>query len=154
MEVDREPVAPTLPAGSSSTGAASTQSGLAGGHELNAAVALALRVDDPALLHYRLVASYLARAAQVEVDGLRDIMLGVVAAAVEPIAGGRQEVFGRREPGDPPDDLDDFSHVPRAVGTALAIDCVVPLGVTSSCLSVLCSSGDAAVNHGTADFVC
>ena len=34
------------------------------GHESNAAVALALRVDDPALLHYRSGAFYLARAAQ------------------------------------------------------------------------------------------
>ncbi|MDH4341223.1 MAG: MFS transporter, partial [Thermoleophilia bacterium] len=34
------------------------------GHESNAAVALALRIGDPALLHYRSAAFYLARAAQ------------------------------------------------------------------------------------------
>ena len=35
------------------------------GHEANAAVAAALRPTDPALLHYRSGAFYLARAAQV-----------------------------------------------------------------------------------------
>src|SRR5262245_65455224 len=59
------------------------------GHESNGAIAFALRVDDPALLHYRSGAFYLARAAQAGIDGLRDILLGVVAAAVEPIRGGR-----------------------------------------------------------------
>ena len=77
------------------------------GHESNAAVALALRVDDPALLHYRSGAFYLARAARAGVDGLRDILLGVVAAAVEPIAGGRHKVFGRKELAVLPVDVDD-----------------------------------------------
>ena len=77
------------------------------GHESNAAVALALRVDDPALLHYRSGAFYLARAAQAEHRRRRDVMLGVVAAAVEPIAGGRHKVFGRQRARRHPDDLDD-----------------------------------------------
>src|SRR6478735_11226604 len=47
------------------------------GHESNAAVALAIRDDDPALLHYRSGAFYLARAARAGVGGLRDVMLGV-----------------------------------------------------------------------------
>src|SRR4051812_25147710 len=38
------------------------------GHEGNAAVAAALRVDDPALLHYRSAAFYCARAASVDED--------------------------------------------------------------------------------------
>ena len=67
------------------------------GHESNAAVALAVRDDDPALLHYRSGAFYLARAARAGIEGLRDVMLGVVAAASEPIAGGRHKVFGRKE---------------------------------------------------------
>jgi len=91
------------------------------GHESNAAVALALRVDDPALLHYRSGAFYLARAAQAEVEGLRDVMLGVVAAAVEPIAGGRHKVFGRKELAVIPMTSTIASHLPRAVGVALAI---------------------------------
>jgi 2-oxoisovalerate dehydrogenase E1 component len=60
------------------------------GHEANAAVALALRPTDPALLHYRSAAFYCARAHQLpDVDPVRDVLLGVVAAADAPIAGGR-----------------------------------------------------------------
>ncbi|HEV8172632.1 MAG TPA: MFS transporter, partial [Actinoplanes sp.] len=68
------------------------------GHEGNAAVAAALRVDDPALLHYRSAAFYCARAASVDpdlVEAARDVLRGVVASAKEPIAGGRHKVFGR-----------------------------------------------------------
>ena len=123
------------------------------GHESNAAVALALRVDDPALLHYRSGAFYLARAAQAEIDGLRDVMLGVVAAAVEPIAGGRHKVFGRKELAVIPMTSTIASHLPRAVGMALAIDRAARLGVPSPWSEdaiVLCSFGDASLNHATA----
>jgi 2-oxoisovalerate dehydrogenase E1 component len=123
------------------------------GHESNAAVALALRVDDPALLHYRSGAFYLARAAQAEIDGLRDIMLGVVAAAVEPIAGGRHKVFGRKELAVLPMTSTIASQLPRAVGMALAIDRAARLGVTSPWPQdaiILCSFGDASLNHATA----
>ncbi|GAB3900986.1 hypothetical protein GCM10027612_63610 [Microbispora bryophytorum subsp. camponoti] len=61
------------------------------GHEGNAAVAAALRVDDPALLHYRSGAFYLTRSAQagrLAEEGLRDVLLGIAASAEEPIAGG------------------------------------------------------------------
>src|ERR687886_139493 len=52
------------------------------GHEGNAAVAAVLRPTDPALLHYRSGAFYVERARQVpESTPLRDIMLGLVAAA-------------------------------------------------------------------------
>ena len=123
------------------------------GHESNAAVALALRVDDPALLHYRSGAFYLARAAMAEVGGLRDIMLGVVAASVEPIAGGRHKVFGRKELAILPMTSTIASHLPRAVGMALAIDRAARLGVECPWRPdalVLCSFGDASLNHATA----
>src|SRR6202453_3249655 len=65
------------------------------GHEGNAAVAAALRPSDPALLHYRSGAFYLARGAQVPGSNpLLDVLLGLVAAADEPISGGRHKVFG------------------------------------------------------------
>ena len=65
------------------------------GHEGNAAVAAALRVTDPALLHYRSGGFFLARAAQTAgSDPLRDVLLGLVAATEEPISGGRHKVFG------------------------------------------------------------
>src|SRR5205814_1413318 len=69
------------------------------GHEGNAAVAAALRMDDPALLHYRSGAFYQVRAADATPprDGVRDVLLGLVAAAAEPIAGGRHKVFGRAD---------------------------------------------------------
>ena len=123
------------------------------GHESNAAVALALRVDDPALLHYRSGAFYLARASQAGVDGLRDVMLGVVAAAVEPIAGGRHKVFGRKELAVLPMTSTIASQLPRAVGMAIAIDRAARLGVASPWKTdavVMCSFGDASLNHATA----
>ena len=63
------------------------------GHEGNAAVAAALRPTDPALLHYRSGAFFLERARQGGVStGLRDVLLGVVAATEDPISGGRHKV--------------------------------------------------------------
>ncbi|HET8950884.1 MAG TPA: thiamine pyrophosphate-dependent enzyme, partial [Solirubrobacteraceae bacterium] len=123
------------------------------GHESNAAVALALRADDPALLHYRSGAFYLARAVQAGIEGLRDVLLGVVAAAVEPIAGGRHKVFGRKELAILPMTSTIASHLPRAVGMAFAIDRAARLRVVSPWSSdaiVLCSFGDASLNHATA----
>src|SRR6187551_2214902 len=123
------------------------------GHESNAAVALALRVDDPALLHYRSGAFYLARAAQAGIEGLRDVLQGVVAAAVEPMAGGRHKVFGRKELAILPMTSTIASQLPRAVGMALAIDRAARLRVTSPWKPdaiVLCSFGDASVNHASA----
>ena len=65
------------------------------GHEADAAVGAALRPSDPALVHYRSGAFYLARAAQVPgSEPLRDVLLGLVGASDEPIAGGRHKVFG------------------------------------------------------------
>jgi len=123
------------------------------GHESNAAVALALRDDDPALLHYRSGAFYLARANRAGVAGLRDIFLGVVAAATEPIAGGRHKVFGRKELAVLPVTSTIASQLPRAVGMALAIDRAVRLGVPCAWQPdavVVCSFGDASLNHASA----
>ena len=123
------------------------------GHESNAVLAHALRVDDPALLHYRSGAFYLARAARAGIDGIADLMQGVVAAAEEPIAGGRHKVFGRHELAVLPMTSTIASHLPRAVGMALAIDRAARLDVSSPWerdAVVLCSFGDASLNHATA----
>ncbi len=123
------------------------------GHESNSAVALALRPTDPALLHYRSGAFYLARAAQAGRDGVPDILNGVTAATDEPIAGGRHKVFGNHELAIIPQTSTIASHLPRAVGVAFAIErarklrvpCAWPLDAV-----VVCSFGDASVNHATA----
>lgn len=124
------------------------------GHEGNAAVAAALRPDDPALLHYRSGAFFLERARQVPGgDPLRDVLLGLVAAAEEPIAGGRHKVFGSHRLHVIPQTSTIASHLPRALGVAFAIERAARLGVETpwppDALAV-CSFGDASANHSTA----
>ena len=120
------------------------------GHESNAAVAMALRPTDPALLHYRSGGFYLARA---ELPGVHDILAGMVAAIDEPIAGGRHKVFGRHDLAVIPQTSTIASHLPRAVGVAFAIGRAGRLGVESpwpaDALAV-CSFGDASANHAVA----
>jgi len=124
------------------------------GHEGNAAVAAALRSTDPALLHYRSGAFYLARAEQAgHASALEDVMRGVCAARTEPIAGGRHKVFGHRDLAIIPQTSTIASHLPRAVGVAFAIDRGRKLGVRSPWPSdaiVVTSFGDASANHSTA----
>src|SRR5215471_839221 len=125
------------------------------GHESNAAVAAALRPSDPALLHYRSGAFYLVRAAQAgrAEEAMSDVLLGVVAAAAEPIAGGRHKVFGHRELNVIPQTSTIASHLPRAVGLAFALDRAVRLGCPPPWPAdsiVVASIGDASVNHSTA----
>jgi len=124
------------------------------GHESNAVVAAALRPTDPALLHYRSGAFYLARAAQVPgTTPLRDVLLGLVAAADEPIAGGRHKVFGHPDLAVIPQTSTIASHLPRALGVAFAIDRARKLGVDSAWPAdavAIASFGDASANHSTA----
>ncbi|HWC36679.1 MAG TPA: thiamine pyrophosphate-dependent enzyme [Mycobacteriales bacterium] len=124
------------------------------GHEANAAVAAALRPTDPALLHYRSGAFYLARAAQVPGSTpLRDVLLGLVAAADEPIAGGRHKVFGHPDLAVIPQTSTIASHLPRALGVAFAIDRARKLGVSAAWPAdalAVASFGDASANHSTA----
>ncbi|TDD25174.1 MFS transporter [Kribbella turkmenica] len=124
------------------------------GHEGNAAVAAAVRPTDPALLHYRSGAFYLARAEQCgSKEGLRDILLGVAAATVEPIAGGRHKVFGRHDLAIIPQTSTIASHLPRAMGVAFSISRSAKLGVSSRWphdAIVVASFGDASANHSTA----
>jgi 2-oxoisovalerate dehydrogenase E1 component len=124
------------------------------GHEGNAAVAAALRPTDPALLHYRSGGFFLARAAQVGGrDPLRDVLLGLVAATEEPIAGGRHKVFGRHDLNIIPQTSTIASHLPRAIGVAFSVARSRKLGVAcpwpDDAITV-CSFGDASVNHSTA----
>ena len=124
------------------------------GHESNAWVAAALRPTDPALLHYRSGAFYIERARQVPGQHpLRDMLRGIVAAADEPIAGGRHKVFGNADLSVVPQTSTIASHLPRAVGLGFAVGRAAKLGVTGAWPAdavVVCSFGDASVNHSTA----
>ncbi|HEU5475073.1 MAG TPA: thiamine pyrophosphate-dependent enzyme [Actinophytocola sp.] len=124
------------------------------GHEGNVAVAAALRPTDPALLHYRSGGFYLERARQVPGSTpLSDVLLGVAAAATEPIAGGRHKVFGNKALAIIPQTSTIASHLPRAVGVAFGIERAARLGVANPWPAgsiVVCSFGDASVNHSTA----
>ena len=123
------------------------------GHEGNAAVAAALRPDDPALLHYRSGGFYCARAGQLpDHDPVHDILFGVAAATGEPIAGGRHKVFGNAELSIIPQTSTIASHLPRAMGLAYAIERAKRIGVATPWPSdavVVTSFGDASVNHST-----
>ena len=113
---------------------------------------------DPALLHYRSGAFYLrARPPGCRgSDPLRDVLLGLVAAADEPIAGGRHKVFGHPDARGGPADLDDRLP-PAAGGRAWPSPSSGPrkLGVAvrpgRPTAIVVCSFGDASVNHSTRD---
>ena len=124
------------------------------GHEGNAMVALALRTTDPALLHYRSGAFYVARARQLPGSTpVRDVLQGLMGLADEPIAGGRHKVFGHPDLAVIPQTSTVASHLPRAVGLAIAlhrahrlrVDCQWPQDAV-----VVCSFGDASANHSTA----
>jgi len=124
------------------------------GHEANALVAAALRPSDPALLHYRSGGFYLARAQQVpDHNGVRDVVLGLLASSAEPIAGGRHKVFGHTDLAIIPQTSTIASHLPRALGVAFAIARARRLGVRTRWPDdaiAVCSFGDASLNHSTA----
>ncbi len=124
------------------------------GHEANALVASALRPSDPALLHYRSGAFYLARARQVTGhDGVRDVLLGLLASSDEPIAGGRHKVFGHADLSIIPQTSTIASHLPRAMGVGFALGRAARLGAElrwPTDAIVVTSFGDASLNHSTA----
>ena len=124
------------------------------GHEGNAMIAMALRTNDPALLHYRSGGFYVARAQQVTGSTpVRDVLQGLMGLADEPIAGGRHKVFGHPDLAIIPQTSTIASHLPRAVGLAIALHRAHRLKVEFECPEdaiVVCSFGDASANHSTA----
>jgi 2-oxoisovalerate dehydrogenase E1 component len=124
------------------------------GHEGNAVFGHVFRTTDIAFLHYRSGAFYIQRAKQVNgYDGVRDILLSLVAAADEPISGGRHKVFGSVPLNIPPQTSTIASHLPKALGTAFSITRAKELDLPSRLRPdsvILCSFGDASVNHAVA----
>lgn len=124
------------------------------GHEGNAVLGQIFKIMDMAFLHYRSGAFYLQRAKQLAgVDGVKDILLSLLAAASDPISGGRHKVFGSVALNIPPQTSTIASHLPKALGTALSITRAKELGVASNLAPdsvILCSFGDASTNHASA----
>ena len=124
------------------------------GHESNAALGLLSRTTDPALLHYRSGGFYAARAAVAGADNpVRDVLLSLTSATSDPMSGGRHKVFGHPALGIIPQTSTIASHLPRAVGLGYSLGLARAIGHESPWPAdaiVVCSFGDASVNHSTA----
>jgi 2-oxoisovalerate dehydrogenase E1 component len=89
------------------------------GHEGNAAVAMSTRSNDPALLHHRSGAFYLARTALAGLeDGILDLALGLVASSDTPAGGGRHAGVAHPDVAILPPSPTVAGHLPRSVGLA------------------------------------
>ncbi len=123
------------------------------GHESNVVLGRLTRPSDPALVHYRSAALQLERARQVpSVDSVRDIALSLVASSEEPVSSGRHKLLGGKPLGIIPQTSTIASHLPRAVGLAYALSWKARQGLATEPADsvVLCSFGDASLNHSTA----
>ncbi|MBL4849240.1 MAG: MFS transporter [Planctomycetes bacterium] len=124
------------------------------GHEGNVVLGHVLRANDPTFLHYRSGALFCERYRKTpERDVVEDVLLSLMAAADDPISGGRHKVWGSKPLWVPPQTSTIASHLPKAVGTALAIErghrLQVDVPVPKDAI-VMCSFGDASTNHSTA----
>ncbi|HUP90969.1 MAG TPA: thiamine pyrophosphate-dependent enzyme [Solimonas sp.] len=124
------------------------------GHEGNAGIAAALRVTDPAFLHYRDAAFFIQRSKQLPGQTpTYDLLLSFAASADDPISGGRHKVLGSKALNIPPQTSTIASQLPKAVGAAYSIGLNRRLGLEGAWPAdsvVVCSFGDASVNHSTA----
>ncbi len=124
------------------------------GHEGNAMVARAARHTDPAFLHYRSGAFMAERFRKLPgMDPVMDSALSFAASAEDPASGGRHKVWGSKPLWVLPQTSTIASHLPKALGTAMAIDHATrigqPLPVPDDSIAI-CSFGDASSNHATA----
>ncbi len=125
------------------------------GHEGMAAVATGLRPDDMAFLHYRDGAFQVMRSAQVPgVTPVRDMLSGFAVSSDDPISGGRHKVLGSKALMIPPQTSTIASHLPKAVGAAYSIGLARRHPPEHQVLAddslIMCSFGDASVNHSAA----
>jgi 2-oxoisovalerate dehydrogenase E1 component len=124
------------------------------GHEGNAVVGRLTRVNDPAFLHYRSGAFMAERSRHLsDVDFVFETLLAQVASADDPVSGGRHKVWGSAPMWVLPQTSTIASHLPKAVGMAIGIRRASKLGVQPPVPLdgiVVCSFGDASVNHSTA----
>ena len=125
------------------------------GHEGNAVFGKVFHYTNMAFLHYRSGAFFLERSRQISgTTPLYDMALSFVASSEDPISGGRHKVIGSKKLNIPPQTSTVSSHIPKAVGAALSIDRAHSLDIYERELAddsiVLCSFGDASVNHTAA----
>lgn len=123
------------------------------GHESNAAVAMALRPTDPALLHYRSGGFFAARSQQVEgMTPIGDVLRSLATSTEDPISGGRHKVFGHPRLSIIPQTSTIGSHLPRAFGLGFSLARAAAAGIVSPWPAdavVVTSFGDASANHST-----
>ncbi|RZA33153.1 MAG: MFS transporter [Lysobacteraceae bacterium] len=124
------------------------------GHEGNAMVARLTRHTDPAFLHYRSGAFMAERFRKLpDMDPIMDSALSFAASSEDPASGGRHKVWGSKPLWVLPQTSTIASHLPKALGTAVAIEQARRIGHVSPIPEdsiAICSFGDASSNHATA----
>ncbi|WP_458072025.1 thiamine pyrophosphate-dependent enzyme [Rhodanobacter sp. BL-MT-08] len=124
------------------------------GHEGNAMVARLTRHTDPAFLHYRSGGFMAERFRKLAgMDPVMDSALSFAASKDDPASGGRHKVWGSKPLWVLPQTSTIASHLPKALGTAVAIEQARRIGhvlpIPEDSITV-CSFGDASSNHATA----
>ncbi|RMF14941.1 MAG: MFS transporter, partial [Gammaproteobacteria bacterium] len=124
------------------------------GHEAMAAIAAAFHPTDMGFLHYRDAAFLIERSKQVPGQPVTwDMVLSFAARADDPVSGGRHKVLGSLALNIPPQTSTIASHLPKAVGCAHSIGLARQLKMAGRLprdAVILCSFGDASLNHSTA----
>jgi 2-oxoisovalerate dehydrogenase E1 component len=124
------------------------------GHEGNAMVARLTRHTDPAFLHYRSGGFMAERFRKLpNMDPVMDSALSFAASKEDPASGGRHKVWGSKPLWVLPQTSTIASHLPKALGTAVAIEQARRIGHTLPVPDdsiAICSFGDASSNHATA----
>jgi 2-oxoisovalerate dehydrogenase E1 component len=129
------------------------------GHEGNAMVARLTRHTDPAFLHYRSGGFMAERFRKLpahagqKLDPIMDSALSFAASKDDPASGGRHKVWGSKPLWVLPQTSTIASHLPKAFGTAVAIEQARRIGhalpIPDDSIAI-CSFGDASSNHATA----
>ena len=124
------------------------------GHEGNAMVARLTRHTDPAFLHYRSGGFMAERFRKLPgMDPVMDSALSFAASKEDPASGGRHKVWGSKPLWVLPQTSTIASHLPKALGTAIAIEQARRIGhslpIPADSIAI-CSFGDASSNHATA----
>ena len=124
------------------------------GHEGNAMVARLTRSTDPAFLHYRSGAFMAERFRKLPgMDPVLDSALSFAASRDDPASGGRHKVWGSKPLWVLPQTSTIASHLPKSLGTAVAIGQALRMGhvlpIPDDSI-VISSFGDASTNHAAA----